>query len=972
MHQLTLLKSGLAILLCTLLTTPSVLSNNLTPVKLSGFTTKQGLSQNNVNAIVYDKNGFLWIGTDDGLNIFDGNTFRSFNASDVITNGLNFNTIRCLAIDPKENYLWIGTNGALERMNLKNKQVQRIVLENREEVEDVKGITWSIENEQWVGVNNLGVFYSKNQEKYYKIPNSNASINAILSYQGYILVGHDQGISIYNSKTHDSINVPVLNDFNGKSVFSLKAIDNTIYIGTSKGDLYSLDQHFKMKKLYTGTNKIKSITEDNVGNIWLGTEGNGIVRLKKEENYKPYTLLHHKCTNRTINFLYYGAHHNIWIGTFGNGLQLYNENDPFFTLSEDKTYGKGLSHNSVTSFEQLNQNEILIGTDGGGVDKLNIKNGNIQNIVSNQYVISLKKVKDKILVGTYQSGLRILNDENILSPLDAIDQFNDDLSTDNVWDIEEDYYGNIWLATTNGVVKLDLDKKTFIRFKNNPLDVSSISNNDTRKIYRDIKGDIWIGTFNGLNRYDKETNTFKQIHFKSRKNQNININNAIISIAEDDKLNLWIGTFGNGLWKLDRQTDSLYASSINAQLPNKVIYAIENDSHGALWLSTNQGIASYNPKDESIRMFTEEDGLQGKQFNVGASLMLKNNFLIFGGTEGLNIFNPTKTISFLQNIPKIKVNTITLVRNQLMNKDIDISQVRQIVLTPEQRTFYLNYFGLEYNYQHNIEYEYRLRNFEENWNQTLSNSSMLYSNLPSGTYFFEIRCRYKNQIWGSTLSFPVILEAYYWETPLFKFIILVLLLVIGLTIYYMYIRNLKHQKLALNRIVKERTQELLNKEIDIIEVENQKAQLIKETLKIREKELTTHVLRLAHMNSLVYQIDRSLEELQKSNDPISKNKINSIRREIKQAENIENDWKTLNGLFSEVHQNFAQKLKEKHPDLTEGNLRLCNLIKLNMSSKDIAAILGISLNSVKVARKRLRKRLELNIDDSLEEYLMAI
>ncbi|KXX67285.1 two-component regulator propeller domain-containing protein [Flammeovirga sp. SJP92] len=972
MQQLTLLKNGFAVLLCTLLTAPSVLSNNLTPVKLSGFTTKQGLSQNNVNAIIYDKNGFLWIGTDDGLNVFDGNSFRTFVASDMIDYGLNFNTIRCLAVDPEDNNLWIGTNGALERMNLKDKRVQRVVLENKEEVEDVKGITWSSENEQWVGVNNLGVFYSDDQETYYKIPNSKVSINALVSFQEYILVGHDNGLFIYSAKTHDKLFIPNFKFFSEKSIFSLKVTKNQLYIGTTLGDLFKVDQDLKIKKLYSGSNKIKSITEDNNGNIWLGTEGNGIIRLKKEEDYKPYTLLHHKCTNRTINHLYYGANHNIWIGTFGNGLQLYNENDPFFTLSEDKTYGKGLSHNSVTSFEQLNQNEILIGTDGGGVDKLNIQNGNIENVVPKQYVISLKKIDDLILVGTYQSGLRILDKKNILSPLDAIDQYHNDLSTDNVWDIEEDYFGNIWLATTNGVVKLNLKKKSFVRYKNNPDDSHSISNNDTRKIYRDIKGDIWIGTFNGLNRYDKESDTFKQIHFKSKKNQNININNAIISIAEDDKLNLWIGTFGSGLWKLDRQTDSLYASGINNRLPNKVIYSIENDSHGALWLSTNQGITSYNPKDESIRKFTEEDGLQGKQFNVGASLMLKNNFLIFGGTEGLNIFNPTKTITFLQNIPEVKVNSITVVRNQLTNKDVDISQLNQVSLSPEQRTFYINYFGLEYNYQHNIEYEYRLRNFESNWNQSLSNSSMLYSNLPNGTYFFEIRCRYKNQKWGNTLSFPIILKAYYWETPLFKFAIILTLILIGLGIYFLYVRNLKHQKVALNKIVKERTQELLNKEIDIIEVENQKAQLIKETLKLREKELTTHVLRLAHMNTLVDQIDKKLEDLQQSNDPISKNKISSIRREIKQAENIENDWKTLNTLFSEVHQNFAQKLKENHPDLTEGNLRLCNLIKLNMSSKDIAAILGISLNSVKVARKRLRKRLGLEIDDSLEEYLKNI
>ncbi|MBB6460782.1 two-component regulator propeller domain-containing protein [Flammeovirga kamogawensis] len=942
-------------------------AKDLKPIKLSSFSTKNGLSQNNVNDILYDKYGFLWIGTDDGLNKFDGHSFQKFTSNSI--NGLSFSSIRCLKNDPVEDKLWIGTNGSLEVYDFETKIFTKVKVQNKHSVEDIKGITWC-NSKQWIAINHIGLFVKdKSSIEYQKIEGTEGAIQSIAAFRKLLFLATDKGLVTFSNNNYSEVSVPTLEQFKKKNIFILKRIKNQLFVGTKDGSLFLIDSQLKAQKLYSGKNKIKTIALDHNQNIWIGTEGNGIILLEKAKQYKSFTLLHHKSNGKTINYIYKGVENNIWIGTFGDGLQLYNESDPFFLFTEEKTYSLGLSHNSVTSITEVKENELFVGTDGGGVDKVNLKNGKIENILSNKFVISLEKNDDKVWVGKYHDGLAYFDKNQKIHPFTLKDQFGKSLSTDNIWDIQFDLDNNMWLATTVGVIKYNQNTEEVTRYLHHNSIKNTLSNNDTRKVYLDIKGDIWIGSFNGLNKYNKIHDNFEQLYLNQTKNDSLNTNNAIISICEDNNFNLWIGTFGNGLWKLDRQTDTFSPATINQQLPNQVIYSIENDLDGILWLSTNRGLVAFNSLENTIRCFSAEDGLQGKQFNVGASFLLNNGNLAFGGTEGLNVFNGIKAMHFLQENPNVKVTSLTLY-NEFQNANtIDISNQESLELAPHHRTFSLGFVGLDYNYHHNIEYRYRLKGFEEHWHKSKSTKTVIYSNLLYGNYWFEVQCRYKGQNWGELTKIEVLLQSNYWETLYFKLSI-ALLIALGLVgIYYIYVRNLKKQKEMLDQMVKERSQALLAKEMDILEMNNQKAELIKEALAMREKELTTHALRLVHLNTLIDHIDKKLESIQKSPEEFSPSKINSIRREIKEVDDLEKDWKVLNSLFAEVHKPFIETLTKTHPTLTEGNIRMCYLIKLNMSSKDIASIMGISSNSVKVARKRLRKRLELESDDSLEDYI---
>ncbi|WP_281614002.1 two-component regulator propeller domain-containing protein [Flammeovirga sp. SubArs3] len=940
-------------------------NTSLQPVKLNEYNAKNGLSQNNVNVIMFDQKGFLWIGTDDGLNRFDGHSFQHFNS--YTQNQLQFNSIRSLALSPIDEKIWIGTNGSLEVFDPVSKVFHREVITKEENIEDVRKVIWDKENNQFIAINNQGVFYKHSTSKTYQpLPIDIVNINNISLFDGQLYIGNKKGLRKV-SYNKDVFNVSIIKQIKNATCFLPR--DNSIIIGTKDGYLFEVSRNDEIKVLYKSKHSIKTITYDTNDNIWLGTEGNGVILITSD--HKTVKLLHQKVSKHTINYLYRGDNDEIWLGTFGNGFLHYNDKDPFFVMSNASTYGIGLSNNSVTSIAAKNNNELWVGTDGGGLDLINIKTGEVNNKIKDKNIISLESDGNCLWVGTYKEGL-FLQKKGSLRHINLKDQNNESIDNDNIWDIHVDEDQTVWLATSNGIIHYDPKKRNAYRYIENKKDYHSLSNNDCRKIYKDVKGDLWIGTFNGLNRYDKSTDSFRRFHLNKNQETGINLNNSILSLSEDENLTLWVGTFGNGLWKFDRKKDAFIPSKINHLLPNKVIYSIEIDKSNHLWLSTNKGLTMYDIKNGHLKSLSIEDGLQGMQFNVGASSAVLDSLLAFGGTDGLTIFSPKKAQLINNNSISPTITSLILTEPHQESSNIDISQEKEITLDAHQRNFAIQYVGLDYNYQHNLEYQTRIIGFDENWTTTKEHQTMMYSNFPPGKYVFQVRCRYRNGKWGETSEITLLLKAYYWETFGFKLLVLTFLCLGVYAIYVAYIKNLKKQRVILDQLVKDRSQALLAKEMDILEVKQQKADLIKDTLEVREKELTTHALRIVHLNTLIEQLDEKLSELQKNPHDFSPSKINSIRREIKRAENVEKDWEYLNGLFAEVHRPFIDMLHKKHPSLTEGNIRLCSLIKLNMSSKDIAAIMGISQNSVKVARKRLRKRLELSSEENLEVYLLNL
>lgn len=939
---------------------------NFKPIKLSSVKAKNGLSHNNVNALTKDDYGFLWIGTDDGLNRYDGNNIEVFNHN--TPKGLTFNSVRFLIKDPYNNKIWVGTNGSLEYYDYDlDSFIRETILPEKNIIEDVRKVIWNASNNKIVAIFNQGVYVQENN-KYQLLSEERSEINTIERINNILFIGTEYGLFSYDLETRKKIR-QILSK---KKIRTLESFNDTLFIGTSEGNLYTLHNE-DLKNIINVSHSIKTITKDENNNIWVGTESYGALLLQKDNNsFNTFRLLNQKITSRTINYIFSDKKGTIWLGSFGNGLLKYNQKDPFFMLAEDQKYGVGLSNNSVTCMIADDSKNIWVGTDGGGLNYVNLKTGSVERRMTGYNILSVAKKDNILFVGTYKNGMYYSKDNISFKKIKSTDQLGNKIYYENVWDILVENDSMIWMATTNGVLKYNPINNKIHRYKFDINNKNSLSNNDSRKIYKDIKGDIWIGTFHGLNRYRKETDDFKRLYFSGSKSNGININNAILSICEDENLNLWVGTFGKGLWLFNRQGDFFEKVNINTQLPNLVIYAIEYSSDHTLWLSSNNGITAFNTKTNKVINYNEEDGLQGAQFNVGSSSKISGHLLAFGGTNGINIFNPAEALKVHKQKLKPLIKGIIINTPNEEIQRINIINDKSTTLSPKNRNFAFDFSVIDYHYTHKIEYQTRIIGFDEHWKTTNTTSPTLYSNFQHGKYIFQVRARYLNEDWGEIESFKIELLPYIWETNIFKIVLFASFLISIFLLYKWYSYRLHIHHIKIDSIIKNRSQELLSKELLMIDIENQKSKIIKETLSKREKELTTHALRLVHLNSLIEQLDEKLLYLQKNPSEFTPSKINSIRRDIKNAENLEKEWEILNDLFAEVHQPFINTLQKEHPSLTDGNLRLCYLIRLNMNTKDIAAIMGISLNSVKVARKRLRKRMQLATEITLNDYILAL
>ncbi|WP_044220182.1 ligand-binding sensor domain-containing protein [Flammeovirga pacifica] len=947
-----------------------ITNNSTVPTKLTALKAKQGLSHNNVTALVQDKYGILWIGTDDGLNIYDGNSITTFQDNSEIK--LTFNSIRTLSMDSLENKVWIGTNGSLEYYDYgENKFYRETIIPQDNIIEDVCKILWDDDHKKIVGVSNQGV-YREREYGYTLISEETSHIYSIERINSTLYIASNKGISVYDLATDTYLDQPQLSFLHQKQIRLLEAFGDTLYIGTAQGDIFIFNKGV-LEHVVNTNHSIKSITKDKQGIIWVGTESHGAYTLIKEKKkYRLQKVLNKKISAKTINFIYAGNDNIIWLGSFGNGLLQCNLNDPFFTIGEGPIKELGLNNGSVTSIEN-DAGKIWIGTDGGGIHQVDLSSMKITSFLKNKSILSVQKVKNTVWVGTYKDGLFYSSDRKRFKKLIRNDQLNYSIEKEVIWDILNDNDTLLWMATSRGVIKYNLDNGLLKRYEYDESNTHSLSNNDCRKVYKDIKGDIWIGSFHGLNRYCPRTDEFKRLYFNNKASDNMNVNNAILSIYEDEHLNFWVGTFGKGLWRLNRQDDLFEEEEeINKNLPSLFIYGIESSADNFLWLSSNKGISAYNVKTGQILNYNEADGLQGPQFNVGASAQFSNELLAFGGTNGVNFFYPQKVLNTSVKTLQPIIKKLIIHASDHPSVSKKIYHKKSITLQPDERNFSFEYAVVDFKQNHKLEFQTRLLGFDKHWQTSKNTFSSLYSNFEVGTYTFQVRARYPHQEWGKIQSFQINLSPFFYERIEFKIVCIVLLLI---TLYGVYRWTLKRTHLRNDRveeIINQRLKTLISEEQVLSDLENQQSILIRETLEKREKELTTHALRLLHLTSLIEQLDEKLLHLQTHPEEFSTNKIKSIRRDIKNAENLEKEWEILNQLFAEVHQPFIKELQELNKGLTEGNLRLCYLIRLKMNTKDIASIMGISINSVKVARKRLRKRLELPTDISLNDYIFEL
>lgn len=757
-----------------------------------------------INCILQDRKGFMWFGTQDGLNRYDGYDFKIYKHDPDNDKTISDSYIWCILEDQyDDNILWIGTiNGGLNKFDQLTERFKQY--RHDENIpqslshNDVKCIHQDSTGVLWIGTDGGGLnkFDKKKGEfKHYKTQNENGlSNNRVTSIcedkEGMLWIGTDGGgLNKFDKNTEEFTPFRTDNSNLSKNRVMVVYVDKsgTLWVGTEGGGLNKFDRksgefiHYTAKsgKLRLSHDEITAIFEDSKGILWIGTRGGGLNKFDRTNDriisYKRGTSSY-SLSQDDVRSIYEDRYGVLWVGTRGEGLNLFDPNSGRFKLyTHDGLTKNSLSHKTVLSIYEDSSKILWIGTYGGGLNKFDRETGNFkhykhdpqkQNSLSHDFVRAIVEDQYKrIWIGTEGGGLNMLIDP-------AKKQFkhykhdNDDpdsLSHNEVWVIHKGQLGALWIGTTGGLSKFDQvgnkkNKSPFINYKNDDQDSKSLSHNIVRAIYEDRDGDLWIGTRGGgLNKLIDPVQKHFERHMNDTSDHSSLSHNYVLCIYEDKSGTLWVGTYGGGLNKMTDRKNGIFRSYREKDgLPNDTIYSILEDKEGNLWLSTNKGISKFTPKTESSINFDAEDGLQSNEFNAGAYFKNEDGEMFFGGVDGFNSFFP-EIIRHHVDKPPIVIDKFLLLnelvkidpenKNSLLKKAIH--ETKSITLSHSRNIFSFEFAALHYASPGKNKYKYKLEGYNNDWIETdAKNRRATYTNLPAGDYIFKVTGKIKNGNWN--------------------------------------------------------------------------------------------------------------------------------------------------------------------------------------------------------------------------------
>jgi signal transduction histidine kinase/ligand-binding sensor domain-containing protein/DNA-binding response OmpR family regulator len=651
-------------------------------IRFEHISLEHGLSQNTIECILQDRQGFMWFGTQDGLNKYDGYKFTVYrhNPDDRTSLGANFVSS---IFEDSGGLLWIGTRGGgLNQFDRKQETFTRFKhqADNPHSIshDSVRSIFADSAGILWIGTEGGGLNkFDKKTGKFTRFQHwadnphslSHNEIRSIFEDSaGTLWIGTGGGLNQFDRKQetftrflHLANNPNSLSHNEVRSIFEDST--GTLWIGTGGGlNRFDRKQETFTRFLYQvdnphslSHNEVRSIFEDSTGTLWIGT-GGGLNRFdRKQETFirflhqadNPYSLSHN-----FVMSIFEDSGGNLWIGTLVGGINKFAVNETFIHFKHQADNPHSLSHNFVMAIFEESDDNLWIGTLGGGINKFARKEETFTHFqhqednphsLSNDNVWSIFEDSDGTLwIGT-GNGLNKFNrkEETFIRYQNQADNPYS-ISNNFVNSIFEDSDGTLWIGTGGGLNQFDRKQEKFRCFQHQADNPYSLSHNNVRLIFEDSGDNLWIGTEGGgLNQFDKKTGKF--IRFQNQADNPYSIsNNFIRSIFEDTDGNLWIGTLGGGLNKFARKEEIFTHFREKDGLPNDIVYGILGDDNGNLWMSTNKGISKFNPKTGIFINYDEKDGLQSNEFNTGAFHKGKSGRMYFGGINGFNEFYPDR------------------------------------------------------------------------------------------------------------------------------------------------------------------------------------------------------------------------------------------------------------------------------------------------------------------------------------------
>ncbi len=815
----------------------------------------EGLSQSNVTCILQDSRGFMWFGTRDGLNKYDGYTITVYKNEEENSNSISANYIRDIIEDSKGN-LWIATLGG--GLNMFDRQKEKFIRytndpKNSKSIGSMLINTLEEDNKGniWIGTDDVGIELFKPEKKeFFHFPAiegekgllDNTILSLLYDSNNILWVGTDShGLYFLNEEKKEFVgfrnNPGDPNSLSNNSVSSIhEDKKKNLWVGTIGGGLDKFDRekkkfkHFKKQKDDPNSlsdNYIFSIVEDTSGNLWVATENEGINFFNPAteifKHYKHSEFDNTTLSSSSINCIYLDATKGLWVGTYNGGINHTNfDANKFLHHKHIPDNKNSLSHNSVSSIFEDSEGNLWIATDGGGVNLYDRSSGHFKHFkheennsktICGNYVLSVNQdSQGNIWIGTWGDGVTVFNPKK-----NSFKHFKNDPSDplsmmgNNGWVIIEDSDKIIWIAAHGyGLNRYDPANGNFTHF--NDLN-SNISSNNIVCLHEDRKGNLWVGTFNGgLNLFNKETKKFTQYKHDAVKNSISN--NNVGCIYEDDSGNLWIGT-DDGLNHLNVETGIFKTYTIREGLPHNTIAGILSDSKGNLWISTNKGISKFSPATSTFKNYTVADGLQSNEFRQ-ACFKSRTGALYFGGINGFNEFFPD---SIRENAyePPLLITQFSIFNKPVsVSGDEDetvlskhISESDEIIINHHQSVISFEFASLNYVLNDRKRYAYMLEGFDETWNDIGIKHSATYTNLDPGEYLFKVKGLANDGNWSDkTASIRLIITPPFWRTWWFIFLSSAVIISSFIAWYQIRISVIKKRELELKKQVRLRTVQL--------------------------------------------------------------------------------------------------------------------------------------------------------------------
>ncbi|UCH94849.1 MAG: GGDEF domain-containing protein [Candidatus Aminicenantes bacterium] len=855
-------------------------------VRFEQISSKQGLSQNVVYAIEQDHQGFMWFGTQNGLNRFDGYIFKKYKTKPKDPSTLPENGVSVIYED-RSGSLWVGTfGGGLSLFNRERDNFIRFPYVNGSDPSpdpDIDVIYTFHEDRGgifWIGTLGGLLRFDAKKQKWSRFAHQpevpgTLSDNRIRAFcqdhRGIMWIGTEGGgLNAFNPKTgefsHFFHQPGDPHSLSSNSVYVIfEDSKKNLWVGT-QGGLDRLDRkaktfiHYRYHHEKAGSlsnNRVISIFEDSQGRLWIGTDGGGLNRLKSLPE-KTFVHYHHQLNNpnslshNRVLFMMEDDKGCLWIGTFGGGI---NRIDPqlqqFVHIIGNPNLPNSLNSNDVTCFYQDTEKYLWIGTFDGGLNRYNPGTGEFRlykyssvdagSLSSNEVFAIHEDENGDLWIGTWLGGINRFNRETEkFTRYKHIDGTNKGPGSNNIFCFGEDQDENLWIGTRNGGLNLFLPgKNEFVYYENNPQDPRSISSNSVTYIYPDREQEelLWIGMYSsGLERFNRHTGYFRHYSHEPGNPNSLSHNYVLcIYISPHHQEIVWVGTLGGGLNKFNKKTNQWQLYTEEDGLSDNTIYGILEDSNKHLWLSSDRGLSRFNPGTEEFKNYFAEDGLQHNEFNQGAFHKGRDGRFYFGGINGFNVFVP-EYISDNAHIPPVVITNFKLLTNRDFKLEKSILKTKEIRLSYRD-TFSFEFAALNYTAPAKNRYAYKIEGLDEEWIPLDHKRDIIFTPLPPREYVFRVRGSNNDGLWNEEgVSIKLIISPPFWGTWWFK--VLLALSAVG-TLFVMYklrVRRYKIQRKNLETEVAKRTQEIRQQK-EIIEEKNKQLEVSNWGLKKSEMEL---------------------------------------------------------------------------------------------------------------------------------------